>query len=227
MEPESTVLSHPRAVICDVGHTIVMESVLNRVLTGLGKPGAARVLYDRAVLDPADEAGMEQWVEEVVREKIDAMHGCESGWICQVASQMPLTPGFDHLVKLAKTKNVPVMLVGAVPRFVTEALVRRLSGAITNIVGTEVAIKDGRVDGTEWVCTPSKKVELVTQWLRARGIPPSDAIIIGDSIGDIPIMHLVPKANRIAFNSDDPAVLQIASRSHQNAMYELSRELFE
>jgi phosphoserine phosphatase len=227
VKPASPELGRPRAIVCDVGHTIVMESVLNHVLSGLGQTGAVRVLYDRTVLDPDDEARTESWVDEVIREKVRAMHGVEVNWICQLATQVPLTPGFGQLLDLAKAEKVPVMLMGAVPRFVTEALVSRFSTAIANIVGTEVVIRDGRVDLATRVCTPLGKAGAVLRWLSEIGIAPNDAVVIGDSIGDLPAMRLVPKVNRVAFNTDDPAVLQVAGRSHSNAMYELSRELFK
>lgn len=226
MKPRSTKLSRPHAIVCDVGHTIIAESVLNHVLARLGRLGAVRVLYDRNVLNLANETQIEEWVEQVIREKVEAMRGVEVSSVLRLASQVPLTPGFDHLLDRAQASDVPVMLMGAVPTLVTEALVAPLRGAISTIAGTEIVTLNGQIDRATKVCTPRAKASAVMKWLTARGIATEETVVIGDSIGDLCAMRLVPKGNRVAFNADDLDVIQFAGRSHSGAMYELSRELF-
>lgn len=227
MKSHSAELCRPKAIVCDVGHTIIAESVLNHVLARLGRLGAVRVLYDRNVLNPANEVQIEEWVEQVIREKMEAMHGVEVSSVLRFASQVPLTPGFDQLLDRALANDVPVMLMGAVPTLITEALVAPLRGAISNIAGTEVTTSNGQIDRVTRVCTPRAKAHAVIQWLTAHGIATDETVIIGDSIGDLCAMGLVPRGNRVAFNADDPDVVQFTGRSHRGAMHELSRELFE
>ena len=225
MTLHSTESSRPRAIVCDVGHTIIAESVLNHVLARLGRLGAVRVLYDRSVLTIENEVQMEAWVEQVIREKVDAMQGVDVSSVLRFASQVPLTPGFDQLLDRALSSQVPFMLMGAVPTLITEALIAPMRRAISNIAGTEVVTVNGQIDRVTRVCTPRAKAQAVKKWLAAIGIATEETVVIGDSIGDLCAMGLVPKGNRVAFNAD-PDIVPFAGRSHSGAMYELTQELF-
>lgn len=216
---------HIRAIVCDVGHVIVQESVLNHVLQALGRRGAMRVLYDMDVLAGAAEEDVERWVEGVIREKLKAMAGVRLAELQQLACELPLTPGLPELVGRCQQAGVAVMLMGAVPTFLTRAMVMNRAPGVDKIVGTEIAEEDGHLAGASVVCTPLRKAAAVQAWLAEKRVAPMATAVIGDSIGDLPTMGLVPKPNRFAFNAH-PDVVAKAGHSDVGSMLGIMRRIF-
>jgi HAD superfamily phosphoserine phosphatase-like hydrolase len=215
-----------RGIICDVGHTITSTSVLNHILKRLGLTKPARVLYDMMVLESSDEYQIEQWVDSVIREKVNAMNGIRAREIEALATEVALTPGFAELVQSAHAKNIPVMLVGAVPTFVTNAMLRANSIFVDYVAGTRVTLSDGRIRSADMVCTPRFKASEADNWLRQISITPDQTLVIGDSIGDIPTMRLVPKKNRVGFNADHTAVTEFVGHNYRDSMHKLVEDFF-
>lgn len=208
-----------QGVVCDVGHVIVQESMLNHVLGRLGRNSAARVLYDMSVLTGAGEEEVERWVGSVIQEKLDAMAGVELAELQRLVCELPLTPGFPELLRACRQADVPVMLMGAVPVFMTEAKINQAGLVVARIAGTRVLADGGRLTGVAEVCTPIRKAAAVEQWFADMGIAPARVIVIGDSIGDLPAMELVPQPNRIGFNAHHPSVVSRVGETHKGSMH--------
>lgn len=115
---------------------------------------------------------------------------------------MPITPGFAELVGSARSAKIPVLLLGAVPTFVTQAIVDGVGESVDRIAGSTVVTAGGRLQDTDEVCTPSRKAQAATQWLHERCADPQNVWVIGNSIGDLPTMALVPQEKRIGFNAE-------------------------
>lgn len=208
-----------QGLVCDVGHVIVQESVLNHVLARLGRNSAARVLYDMNVLADAGEEEVERWVDGVIREKLDAMVGEELAVLQRLVGELPLTPGLPELIQACHQSGVPVMLMGAVPAFMAEAMLHKANLTVQRVAGTHIVVEGGQLTGVAEVCTPIRKAAAVEQWFKDRQIIPDQAVVIGDSIGDLPAMGLVPRQNRIGFNAHHPRVIAHMGETHSGSMY--------
>jgi len=96
---------------------------------------------------------------------------------------VPITPGFAELVGSARSAKIPVLLLGAVPTFVTQAIVDGVGESVDRIAGSTVVTAGGRLQDTDEVYTPSRKAQAATQWLHERGADPQNVWVIGDSVG--------------------------------------------
>ena len=160
-----------------------------------GLRGEARVLYDMEMLRGATMYEIESWVDEVSKGKSAGLRGQQLSDLQRVCGGIPLTPGFLTLLERAKERHVPVMLMSAVPRPFIEAVLALAGASVAEIAATELDVAaDGAVIGASVVCTPLRKRAAVETWLSSAGIDPARAAVIGDSVGDVPTMALVPKA---------------------------------
>lgn len=216
------------AVVCDVGHVVVGTSLMNHLLEHAGLSGEARVLYDMKVLRGADVHQIESWVEEVSKGKSAALRGQSLSDLQRACAGVPLTPGFVTLLERAAELHVPVMLMSAVPRPFVEALLAHAGTSVAQIAATELDVAaDGAVSAATVVCTPLRKRAAVERWFSSAGIDSTRAAVIGDSVGDLPTMALVPKENRVGFNASVPEVLDYVGSRFSNDMAPLVSWLFD
>jgi phosphoserine phosphatase len=216
-----------KGIICDVGHVIYQGSALNFILSRIGRSDVAKVLYDTKVLGGAPDEDIEAWVREVIGEKVAAMRGRAPAEIAAIAREIPFTRGFPELLDAAAPRGVPVALMSAVPAFVIEASIEGLGRSVDRVLGTSVRLDDlGRIVGADEVCTPRGKAARVAGWMRERSLDPAGCAVIGDSIGDLHTMALVPADNRISFNASFPQVLELTSVHFEEDMHALADHLF-
>ena len=227
MEKDRQARTRVRGIVCDVGHVIIRDSVLNHVLRRIGAHDVSRVLYDMRVLAGKDAQEVERWVDAVIREKVAAFESRSAREIQDIAREVALTPGIRRLLWVAQRRGVPVLLMGAVPALVTRALLTGMRVTVDEVVGTDVAVTNGRIGRVRSVCTPLRKAEAVKVWLRRRKLKRRDCVVIGDSIGDVPAMRLVPRCNRVGFNATHRSVKRYVGRNYAANMHELTRWLFQ
>lgn len=217
----------PSAIVCDVGHVIYTGSALNFILRRLGRSDTARLLYDMKVLEGATPEATEAWVTEVIGEKIQALAGRTLESIAAIAREIPITPGFPELLRAAAERGVPVALVGAVPSSITEASVAHIGGVVDRVVGTSVLVNDRReITGVGEVCTPQTKARRASAWWQEKGIDRERCVVIGDSVGDLPTMALVPVEGRVGFNATHAAVRDFVAVTLEKEMFSLIERLF-
>lgn len=215
-----------KAIICDVGHVIYQGSALNFILKRIGKTDVARLLYDMKVLEGARDEEIEAWVKEVIREKVDAMRGRAPAEIAGIAREIPFTRGFPELLGAAARRGVRVALMSAVPTFVIEASLQGLGAEVDRILGTSVRLDElGLIAAADEVCTPRQKAARVAGWMRERSLDPGDCAVVGDSLGDLHAMALVPAENRISFNASFPGLLELTSAHFEGEMFALADHL--
>lgn len=212
-----------KGIVCDVGHVIVTESILNQILAELGRHDLARSLYDLERLRSCSQLEIENWVETVIREKVGAMKQRSRSEISTILANVKLTPGFREMVSAVAGRGFSLMLMGAVPEFVTEILIRDFRHEVDYVAGSSVSFDaDDRIIDTTYVLTPLRKARKAAEWMNARGIKPAECWVIGDSsIGDLPTMEIVPFHNRIGFNADAILAHHHVAQRFESNMYHL------
>lgn len=212
-----------RLLILDVGHVIVPGSILNHVLQRLGSDRVAEVLYDMSVLEDANADELDAWVAHVIERKLAALFGLPVKRLQGCACELPLTPGLDDCVHWAATNDIEVRLIGAVPTMFTRALLRHNGIRVAAVAGTVVHTNAGCLTGVREICTPSRKAQIVSEWISAADLKPAQVTVVGDSIGDLPMMRLVPLRNRIGFNATHSQVKQCVGQTLSHSMVNIAK----
>lgn len=205
------------AIVCDIGHTIILESVLNRLLENAGKSEAMMTLYDEDRLLGCSQKQIDTWVTRITRHKIAALKGVSLHEIDQACRQVRLRAGFEEFAKWVRCEEIPILFIGAVPIVVTRALLQRVELTdqdchFVTIEGSNVFSTNGCIHSAGVICTPSLKLKKAIEWTRMLGERLEDMIVIGDSIGDIPTMLLTRRQNRYGVCADSQALRNITKR---------------
>lgn len=208
-----------RGMVCDVGHVVSQGSVLNHVLKKIGRADKATLLYDPIVLQGGSPEAFDATVRSVMTEKIEALRGMMRPELAELLSDVPLTDGLAELVEFARSEGLELVFVGAVPATITRMLLERAlpcAQSIT-ITGSSIDWHQKQLTGATWVCTPGDKREVLLHWMSERGLRSECVAYIGDSIGDIAAMSVLPRQNRIAFNAASDAVLRAAGHAFKGS----------
>jgi phosphoserine phosphatase len=206
-----------QGIVCDVGHTIITSSVLNKLLETAGNRNAIAELYNEKHLAGLSQREIDSWVVRVTTAKIAGLIGLRTSDIEQACLEVALRAGFEAFAEDVLEARVPIVFVGAVPELVTRALLGRTvlgerEGLGVDIIGSGVTLDGDRIAGPGEICTPLIKAAKVAQWAQERDIALDETIIIGDSIGDIPTMRLTVRDNRIAIEGGSESLENMAGR---------------
>jgi len=213
------------SIVLDVGHVLVQGSLLNGMLQEIYPSITPKVLYDPDVIIGASQKQIDDWVEATMTEKVDLISSRPVSKLIDLAATVPATPQACEFLSAARNCGVSVLCVGAVPNFLIGALLIRL-GVDVPFVGTRVRIEKDRIIGVGPVLTPTKKREEVMRWMNGRRVDPAKVMVIGDSLGDLEMMKLVPRPNRIAFNATQKVVLDFCGRRYDKTMGKLLEDIF-
>ncbi|HFD87106.1 MAG TPA: hypothetical protein ENJ35_05480 [Gammaproteobacteria bacterium] len=213
------------AIVFDVGHVLVQGSMLNYMLAELYPSMDLKVLYEPSVIVGASKHQIDKWVEETMSEKIRLLSPRPVSELIHRSAKVPVTPYAGELLAEASKCGVNVLCVGAVPGFLTGPLLERL-GSNTPFICTYVDIRDDRIADIGPVVTPTRKSHEVQKWMDSNGSDPARTIIVGDSLGDLEMMKLVPRKNRIAFNATHDHVVDFCGCHYANSMGKLLEDVF-
>lgn len=219
-----------QGIACDVGHTIIVSSVMNILLEAQGKQGAITELYNEERLGGLAQYQVDGWVAKAMASKITALSGLGADEIAQACRQVELRSGFEQFAASVLEAQIPILFIGAVPELVTRALLSRTvlgahEGKGVDIIGSQVILDGETIEGAGEICTPSRKAQSVARWATAQGISPEALYVIGDSIGDVPAMRLTGPGNRIAIEGASKTLGGMAGR-HVRDFFEVSKICF-
>ncbi len=206
-----------KGIICDVGHTIITDSILNEILLREGMSDAVASLYDEALLAAMDDKAIEEWVARVSSYKINRLRGVSIDHISQYCRSAKLTPGLKSFVSLASEQGIPILFIGAVPEIITRYLLQHAGipsddNPLVSIRGSEIQLVNNMIDRPLKICTPEAKKEYAQAWLRGHQIAKQEVIVIGDSLGDIPVMKLAMKSGRYGIHVSSNRLRRIISK---------------
>ena len=203
-----------KAIVCDVGHTIITDSILNKILIDLNKVEAVGKLYDEEKMDLSTQSTIDLFVKEMCIKKINSLKGIRSNKLYELCKYAQITEGFVEFMSLVCLKQIPILFIGAVPIIITEYLLN-ICGFDKNdfknisVDGSEIELVDNQINKPLTVCTPSLKSQKVILWAELIDIKLDDLMIIGDSIGDIPTMNLTKRENRFGIHIDSPTLKKV------------------
>lgn len=221
-------------IICDVGHTIITDSIINKILSDLGHSDDASVLYDEKQLLNKSSKEIDDWVQSNSSRKLSKLKGVSLESLEHYCQEAKLTKGVADFVTYVSEQDIPLLFIGAVPSIITDFLLQKAginSRQYKNISikGTPLNVVDNKLDTAGDICTPSKKKEQSIQWLESYGVNLIDLVVIGDSLGDIPVMSLAQKANRFGIHVNSTSLNAMISQevSDFNELSEILRRKIE
>jgi len=206
-----------KGIICDVGHTIITDSILNEILLHEGKTDAVASLYDEDLLAGKDDNAIDEWVTKVSSYKINRLRGVSIDRIGEYCRSAKLTPGFKSFVSQAISQEIPILFVGAVPEIITRYLLRYAgvtfdSSPCVSVRGSEIQVINNLIDRPLKICTPGVKKQYARLWLKNHELTAHDVVVIGDSLGDIPVMKLAVQANRYGIHVSSSGLRKLIAR---------------
>jgi hypothetical protein len=118
---------------------------------------------------------------------------------------------------MAIAQAIPILFIGAVPEIITGYLLRYAgvpydSSPFVSIRGSEIQLVNNMIDRPLKICTPGVKKEYAQAWLKNHQIAEHEVIVIGDSLGDIPVMRLAVQANRYGIHVSSNRLRNIIAR---------------
>ncbi len=213
------------AIIVDVGHVLVRGSLLNGMLVDRYPGLTPKVLYDPTVLRSASQKTIDRWVASTMTEKVNLLSPDPVSELIKASARTLPTPFAREFLSTAMDRGKDVICVGAIPEFLIAALLKRL-GVEVQFIGTRVDIEDDYIVGVGPVLTPTRKKNEARKWMEQAGVDPVETVVIGDSLGDLEMMRLVPRKNRVAFNATEKAVLDLCERRYASSMEQLLEDIF-
>ncbi len=214
-----------KAIVIDVGHVLVQGSLLNGILRERYPDRPPKVLYDPEVYRQVGIEGFDQWVESVMTEKIELLAADPVSASLRAAERVPLTPYAAEFIAMASARNLALMCIGAVPDFIVAHLLRRLDVRVP-FISSRVLVDGDQIAGVASILTPSRKRSELRKWRYLQRLAPKELLVIGDSLGDLQMMELVPRENRVAFNASENAVLEFCAHRYQGSMDRLLENVF-
>jgi phosphoserine phosphatase len=168
---------------------------------------------------------VERWVTNVMSWKIDMLSAVPLQELVAFVSTVDVTPGAEQLLKTAEACGWKTLCVGAIPEPLIAALMYRFDVA-SEYAGTRVRVESGKINHVEQVLTPREKMRTVKEWRLRHSLDTNNTVVIGDSIGDLPMMSLVPYQNRIAFNAQSDQIRSFCAHDYCHTMEPLQGVLF-
>ncbi len=210
-----------KAIVCDIGHTIITDSILNKILIAHNKVEAVGKLYDEEKMDLSTQNTIDLFVKKMFINKINSLKGIKNNELYDICKNAQITDGFIEFMSIVCTKQIPILFIGAVPIIITEHLLSICGFDIKNfknifIDGSKIELVDNKINKPLTVCTPSLKSKKVISWAEQIDISLDNLMIIGDSIGDLPTMNLTKKENRFGIHIDSPTLKNIVCREILN-----------
>ncbi len=207
-----------KALVVDVGHVICDGSIMNFLIARLSSLKKDVVLYDNELLMGLSNEVIDEWVSAVCKIKVGSIVGISLFGLREALCEMPLTEGFAELVKRAQGEGIEVILIGAVPRQITQKLVACHDVEVDCIFGSELIVTSDRILGVEKIMTPSLKRQVIETKVCERTIDRGNSVIVGDSIGDLQMMGIVPRQHRVGFNATSTDVLEFVGAAFAGSM---------
>ncbi len=214
-----------KAIVIDVGHVLVQGSLLNGILRERYPDLRPKVLYDPEVYRQVGVEGFDRWVESAMTEKIEMLAADPVSASLRAAERVPLTPYAAEFIATARARELALTCIGAVPDFLVADLLRRLDAQVP-FISSRVVIDGDRISSVASILTPSRKRSELRKWKYLQGLAPNELLVIGDSLGDLQMMELVPRDNRVAFNATENAVLEFCAHHYQGSMDRLLENVF-
>ena len=192
-----------RLVAFDMDSTLIEAEVIDELaaLAGVGEQVSA--ITERAMRGEID-------FSESFRARVALLEGLEESALAQVAEQLKITEGAEHLITTLRSLGYKTAILSGGFTYFARHLQARLG--MDYVYANELDVAAGRVTGkvTGAIVDGARKAQLLRQLARDEGIDLQQVIAVGDGANDLPMLSIAGLG--IAFRAK-PLVKQLAEQS--------------
>lgn len=192
-----------RLVVFDMDSTLIEAEVIDELARVAGVGEQVSAITERAMRGEID-------FSESFRTRVALLKGLDEGALAQVASELKVTEGAEHLLATLHTLGYKTAIVSGGFTYFARYLQTRLG--IDYIHANELDIAGGQVTGevVGTIVDGARKAELLRQLAAEQNIDLQQVIAVGDGANDLPMLSIAGLG--IAFRAK-PLVQQSAEQS--------------
>jgi phosphoserine phosphatase len=192
-----------RLVVFDMDSTLIEAEVIDELARVAGVGEQVSAITERAMRGEID-------FSESFRTRVALLKGLDEGALAQVASELKVTEGAEHLLATLHTLGYKTAIVSGGFTYFARYLQARLG--IDYIHANELDIAGGQVTGevVGTIVDGARKAELLRQLAAEQNIDLQQVIAVGDGANDLPMLSIAGLG--IAFRAK-PLVQQSAEQS--------------
>jgi len=192
-----------RLVVFDMDSTLIEAEVIDELARVAGVGEQVSAITERAMRGEID-------FSESFRTRVALLKGLDEGALAQVASELKVTEGAEHLLATLHTLGYKTAIVSGGFTYFARYLQARLG--IDYIHANELDIAGGEVTGevVGTIVDGARKAELLRQLAAEQNIDLQQVIAVGDGANDLPMLSIAGLG--IAFRAK-PLVQQSAEQS--------------
>ncbi|MBC5764192.1 phosphoserine phosphatase SerB [Ramlibacter albus] len=209
-------LSDFKLIAFDMDSTLINIECVDEIADAAGRKEEVAAITEAAMRGEIAD------YKESLRKRVALLRGVTVADMEQVYTErLQLNPGAETLVKACKAAGMKVLLVSGGFTFFTDRIRDRLGIDYTrsNVLEIKSGVNCGELTGRmvdqEWgdICDGAEKRKMLLETCAKLGIPPKQAIAVGDGANDLPMMgeaglsvayHAKPKVREqamVAINS--------------------------
>jgi phosphoserine phosphatase len=192
-----------RLVAFDMDSTLIEAEVIDELARVAGVGEEVSAITERAMRGEID-------FSESFRARVALLQGLDEGALQQVAAQLKITEGAEHLITTLRRLGYKTAILSGGFTYFARHLQDRLG--MDYVYANELDIVDGVVTGNVkgTIVDGTRKAELLRQLARDEGIDLQQVIAVGDGANDLPMLSIAGLG--IAFRAK-PLVKQSAEQS--------------
>jgi phosphoserine phosphatase len=176
-----------RLAAFDMDSTLINIECIDEIAAAVG------LKAEVAAITEATMRGEIADFKESLRRRLALLRGVHEKWLLQVwEHRLQLNPGVETFLAALRQAGLKTLLVSGGFTFFSDRVAQRLSIDYTR--ANQLEIVDGMLTGRlvmqDWgdICDGAEKQRMLLQTCARLGIPPEQAIAVGDGANDLPMM---------------------------------------
>jgi len=192
-----------RLVAFDMDSTLIEAEVIDELAARAGVGEQVSAITERAMQGELD-------FSESFRARVALLAGLEEGALEQVAAELKITEGAEHLISTLRALGYKTAILSGGFTYFARYLQKRLG--MDYVHANELDIENGQVTGrvSGTIVDGERKAQLLRQLAANEGIDLQQVIAVGDGANDLPMLSIAGLG--IAFRAK-PLVKQSAEQS--------------
>ena len=176
-----------RLAAFDMDSTLINIECIDEIAAAVG------LKAEVAAITEATMRGEIADFKESLRQRLALLRGVHEKWLLEVwEHRLQINPGVETFLAALREAGLKTLLVSGGFTFFSDRVARRLSIDYTR--ANQLEIVDGMLTGRlvmqDWgdICDGAEKRRMLLQTCERLGIPPEQAIAVGDGANDLPMM---------------------------------------
>lgn len=195
-----------RLVAFDMDSTLIQVEVIDELAKAAGVGEKVSAITERAMQGEID-------FKESFRQRLALLEGLDESVLSQIAEQLPLTQGAEHLISTLKKIGYKTAIISGGFQYFGNYLKDKLG--IDYVFANQLEIIDGKVTGkiSGSVIDAQRKADVLREIAQNENISLEQVIAVGDGANDLPMLSIAGLG--IAFHAK-PIVKKSAKHSISN-----------